>query len=387
MAGQSRKTGQTRVLDETRVRPSVLIGDFTFENARSSEPPPPWCVEKPVLMCACDNGYAMPLAAALASVVRNAADADSPWQLVLLDGGIQPDNWSKLLGTLEDLGLPTIRIQADHRAVADMNVSHHISHTAYFRLLSSQWLPDWIYKVVYLDCDVIAQADVRELWQISARAAADARGYPYEVWAVPDIACPFLDPKVGCEHYSHFAPYFASLHPIPNRRALGLPADALYFNSGVMVLDLDAWRRNQRSQELLDCLRQNQQFVWCWDQYALNVVFCGRWGNLPLAWNFGAHAYDYAASARLEGLSPLLPLEYREMWEHPKLIHYTTEIKPWHFYSFHPLKDRFYEYLDQTRWGGWRPVKPAFGVWWHSQTFQWQKRLMEWGRRWTLRLK
>jgi lipopolysaccharide biosynthesis glycosyltransferase len=344
-------------------------------------------------MCATDDRYAMPLAAALASVFahrspsqsRHATNFTDPprisLQLVLLDGGMSDPTWARLSRTISQLGIMTIRVRADRAAVQHLNVSHHISHTAYFRLLSSVWLPTWISRVIYLDCDVIALADVTELWRQSLEQPTNDAGFPNEVWAVPDIACPYLDPRNACEEFSRFAPYFAALHPVPNFRELGLQSSAWYFNSGVMVLDLTAWRRNDRSQQLLDCLQRNQRHVWCWDQYALNVVFHQRWGNLPLAWNFGAHAYDYAAAPELAGKSPLLPEQYQAMWNAPRLLHYTTEIKPWHYYSFHPQTQQFYAYLAHTAWADWRPAKPGFKTWWHVKTFLWQKSWIALARR------
>lgn len=368
-------------------------------------PPVGWDPQMPTLMSATDDRYAMPLAAALASVVaylgtpgsqagstgqgvstRLPPDGPSaPLQLVLLDGGMSPTTWSRLARTLQNLRLTAIRVRADREAVSHLNISHHISHTAYFRLLSSTWLPEWISRVIYLDCDIIALADVRELWHASLSQSTSDAGLPNEVWAVPDIACPYLDPRTSCAEFARFAPYFATLHPIPNFRSLGLDPREWYFNSGVMVLDLAAWRANQRSQELLDCLQQNRKHVWCWDQYALNVVFHQRWGKLPLAWNFGAHAYDYAAAKRLEGHAPILPDQYQEMWHSPRLLHFTTEIKPWHYYSFHPQTSRFFDYLKQTAWSEWRPTKPSFKTWWHVKTFQWQKSWIALGRQLHLR--
>ena len=361
---------------------ATLLRDYSLTDLRVADPPEGWDVAAPTLLCATDDRYTMPLAAALASVMSHLERTNGgALQLVLLDGGIETENWQRLAKTLEEFGLPTLRVHANRAAVEHLKISHHISHTAYFRLLSSRWLPAWISRVIYLDCDVIVQGDVRELWDASWQLGTNSSGERNEVWAVPDLACPYLDPKSGCSHYGAFAPHFAALHPVRNFVELGLDPRGLYFNSGVMVLDLAAWRREDRSAELLRCLQENAAYVWCWDQYALNVVFAKRWGALPLAWNFGAHAYDYAAAPRLQGLSPLLPDEYQSMWAAPKLIHFTTEIKPWHYYSFHPLTETFYKYLALTPWRQWRPTKPGFKTWWHVQTFRWQKSLMALRRR------
>lgn len=362
--------------------PSSLVNTYSLGELGQAEPPSGWNVAAPTLLCATDDRYAMPLAAALASVMSHwKSESEMPLQLVLLDGGIEPENWERLSSTLAKFELPTIRLHANRTAVEHLKISHHISHTAYFRLLSSRWLPEWISRVVYLDCDVIVLGNLCELWDAAERLTTNESGEANEVWAVPDVACPFLDPRHACSEYAAFAPYFAALHPVRNFRELGMDSDGLYFNSGVMVLDLAAWRREHRSEQLLDCLQKNASHIWCWDQYALNVVFAKRWGALPLPWNFGAHVYDYAAVPGLQGRSPLLAEQYQAMIERPKLIHYTTEIKPWHYYSFHPLTETFYQYLSLTPWNEWRPQKPGFKTWWHVQTFRWQKSLMAFSRR------
>jgi lipopolysaccharide biosynthesis glycosyltransferase len=54
------------------------------------------------------------------------------------------------------------------------------------------------------------------------------------------------------------------------------------------------------------------------------------------------------------------------MRDRPAIIHYTTEWKPWDFQPFHPLRETYYDQLDQTAWQGWRPVDPGFNFrrWW-----------------------
>jgi lipopolysaccharide biosynthesis glycosyltransferase len=37
------------------------------------------------------------------------------------------------------------------------------------------------------------------------------------------------------------------------------------------------------------------------------------------------------------------------------VIHYTDRVKPWHAEGHNPLDGRWYEMLDGTAWGHWRP--------------------------------
>ena len=136
-----------------------------------------------------------------------------------------------------------------------------------------------------------------------------------------------------------------------------------------MVLNLARWRAESIDKKLLACLRDNSKYVWCWDQYALNVVFAGQWKKLPARWNQGAHVFEYPDQSH----SPIDESEFVAMRDDPALIHFTTEFKPWMFQPFHPLRERFFQQLDQTAWAKWRPEKPAFSLkrWWDLTAVYW----------------
>jgi lipopolysaccharide biosynthesis glycosyltransferase len=173
-------------------------------------------------------------------------------------------------------------------------------------------------------------------------------------------------------NYRKSSPYLAALTPIRNWREIGLDAAAHYFNSGVMVLNLARWRRERIHEKLLSCLRDYPRHVWCWDQYALNVVFAGQWRPLPMRWNQGAHAFEFPSVEH----SPIEFDEFVAMRDDPAVIHFTTEFKPWHYNATHPLRAKFFEELDKTAWRGWRPSRPDFDLnqWWTKQAVNWTKR-------------
>ncbi len=295
----------------------------------------------------------MPLAVTLHSAAFHLREG-SRLNVLLIDGGLSESSWQGLKETFADVPIEIHVIRPNVEVVSDLTISHHITHTAYFRLLAARLVPDWIDKVIYLDADVLVQDDLNQLWEAEL-------GNNYCL-AVPDIACPFVDARRANSNFKRSSPYLASLTPIRNWEELSLDPSARYFNSGVMVLNIARWREEQIGQQLLSCLRENEKFVWCWDQYALNVVFAGHWEELPLRWNQGAHVFEYPNMEH----SPLAQDEFHEMRENPAIIHFTTEWKPWHYRPFHPLRHMFFDYLDKTAWAGWRPEKPDFSIgdWW-----------------------
>jgi lipopolysaccharide biosynthesis glycosyltransferase len=222
------------------------------------------------------------------------------------------------------------------------------------RLLAGRLIPDSIDKVIYLDSDVLVKQDLSELWNVDV-------GDHYCA-AATDIACPFVDARSADRRYRNALPYLATLSPIRNWQRLGLNGSDRYFNSGVMVLNLRRWREERIEESLLTCLRENNRYVWCWDQYALNVVFAGQWRELSARWNQGVHVFEYPD----ESCSPIDVHEFVKMRDDPAIIHFTTEFKPWRYRPYHPLRNEYFERLDQTSWSGWRPEKPAFSLrkWW-----------------------
>lgn len=331
----------------------------------------------PIVLCAADENYVKPLAVTLHSAASNLAQGHQ-LQVVLLDGGISESSWGGLRETLLDLPITVQVIRPDLDQVSDLMTSHHISHAAYLRLLASKLLPDYVEKVVYLDSDLLVLDDVTKLWQMDLGDAYCA--------ASIDIACPFVDAR---EHFAgsedtvaHFGsvPYVAAISPISNWRELGIDGSAAYFNSGVMVLNLKRWRQDDISRKLFDCLRENREHVWCWDQYALNVVFAGNWKPLEPKWNQGMHVHEYPSAE----ICPIDRDQFLEMCESPSIVHYTTEFKPWHHRVVHPQRDLFYKHLDETAFVGWRPEDPGFrlGDWWTFNIVQLIRRGVVNYRRW-----
>lgn len=310
----------------------------------------------PIVLCASDDNYAKPLAVTLHSAASNLGTG-SHLNVILMDGGISEESWNGLRETLIDLPITLHVLRPDRQEISDLGISHHITHTAYFRLLAARLLPNSIDKVIYLDSDVLVKGDLNELWNLELNDQ-------YCLAAV-DIACPFVDAYAALakdKSIKSAIPHFAAISPVPNWRQLSLDGSENYFNSGVMVLNLRRWRAEGVDQKLLACLRDNQNYVWCWDQYALNVVFAKQWGKLPAKWNQGFHVFEYPD----ESFSPIATEEFVSMRDEPEIIHFTTEFKPWDFRPFHPLRESFYEQLDQTAWTGWRPPKPEFSLkrWW-----------------------
>jgi lipopolysaccharide biosynthesis glycosyltransferase len=126
-----------------------------------------------------------------------------------------------------------------------------------------------------------------------------------------------------------------------HRMQLSLPYTAQYFNSGVMLLNLEYWRKNEAEEKLL-CFAKQKRVVFFHDQDALNVVFRHQWFALHPRWN-KRPMYRVLYPPRFSNWKD----EYL-FNKYPLIIHYTGYIKPWHSFPFTPYGKLYRKYLRLT---------------------------------------
>ena len=220
----------------------------------------------PVVVLAVDDNFAMPLATTVRSVLDNLA-SDRKLRVFVLDGGIEAATKERLLRSWPVDRFDIEWLAVDGSALAGLPVSGHINIISYYRILISRVMPTDMPRAIYLDADLIVRADLARLWDhdLSGRWCLAAQ----------DCTAPYLDASQALSNYQKCRPHLGAAHPVPNFRELGLEPQAAYFNAGVLLIDLAAWRNADLSSQLLMCLKQHRQHVVCWDQYALNVVLAG----------------------------------------------------------------------------------------------------------------
>ncbi|MEO5805554.1 glycosyltransferase family 8 protein [Devosia sp.] len=159
----------------------------------------------------------------------------------------------------------------------------------YGRLLIDQLLPADVARVLYLDCDIMLQDDVAQIHDI------DLQGHP--IAAVRDTLGAFI---AGGKDLRAKADTFDIADP--------------YFNSGVIVIDVEAWRQARILTQMDALLAQGIMARLYYDQDLLNLVFRNTWLPLPARWN---------------------TIEARRAHEptDPAILHYTSKQKPWFLFG------------------------------------------------------
>lgn len=272
---------------------------------------------------ACDSNYDMQAAAVLSSLAQHHAPGECT-AYILHDG------YTTAQRSRVESGCAGVRVEwldAIGKVPHGLKLPSHLPAAAVFRILLPELLPSTCDRVIYLDSDVVVRAPLLGLWD------QDLAGHP--VGAVR-----------GAGH-----PWVGSISGFPWRE-LGLAPTTPHFNSGVLLLDLDAWRRESLARWVLDCLAR-ERFGFG-DQGALNVILANRWLPLLPTWNLQtAHLVD-ASLAWVVEPSDALDDALRD----PHIVHFVGRWKPWVWMPAsraNPWTPEWFDALDKTAWSGWRP--------------------------------
>lgn len=281
-----------------------------------------------ILVCAADNNYAMPLAVTVRSALAN-LKSNRKIALFILDGGISKSNKKKIIKSLELEKIDISWIQIDDIELNNLQLSRHLTTTAYYRLLITKFLPPEIDKAIYLDTDMVVQGNLEDLWNIPLQ--------DNYVLAVQDDVVLYISMSDGLRNYQD----------------LGIDPDEKYFNSGLLVINLEKWRSENIGEKVIELIKENREYMKN-DQDGLNAILVGKWGEIHPRWNQMPRIYDYSSWQE----SPHTEDIYEELLHKPYIIHFTNSPKPWYAglkaECRHPKKDLFFQYLDMTDWSGWR---------------------------------
>ena len=187
-----------------------------------------------------------------------------------------------------------------------------ISIACYYRILIPDILPPDIKKCLYLDCDLICLKDIEELWNYDIEN--------YYLGAVKDIAS---------EHYN---------------KCLGFPKDHDYYNTGVMLLNLNKLREINLFDKCIKYCELHKDIVNAQDQDIINGVLCEQCLMLPLIWNICTPLYHNITKA-YRNLDPSLK---EEIYNNAGIVHFVNIYKPWVWYTKHPFKDAYWKYFALT---------------------------------------
>lgn len=265
------------------------------------------------IVSAANEGFVPHLATLFLSLLQT-KKSETMLDFYVIDDHISLISKDKLNQMVNEYNATISYLQIDTLEFEDMVESDRIPTTAYFRIAIPNFLKRTdIHRAIYLDCDIVALQPIEAIWSIDLGdklvAAIEDAGFHQRLDAME------IDAK-----------------------------NNTYFNSGVMIIDLDKWRAEKITEQVLNFASTNQEELRFHDQDALNAILHDRWLVLHPKWN----AQAYILLDKKDYPTKIGQIEYAETRQEPALVHYSGHIKPWHKESDHPYKENYLAVRAQT---------------------------------------
>ena len=262
----------------------------------------------------CDEGYVMPTAVAITSVIVN-KEIDVYYDIYLVTNKLTNESIT-LLKNMETESVRVIIIKADKGEDFDKFkiAGYHVTPSALLKFELPELLPDELEKILYLDGDTIIQKDLTKIFNTNID----------NVYAGVVSNGPFRAKR--------FSDYY-------NIKCLS------YFNSGVLLLNLKKMREEHISESLIECKFRNSRKFGLMDQDTFNLVFRENVTFLSFYYNFQYHPwldFDIKQLAEHYGLK-MVDSKFKWIPE-AFIIHYSMR-KPWQYFHYFASDIWFQYYL------------------------------------------
>ena len=246
---------------------------------------------------ASDDNYSKYAGVVIASILANANSTDK-LNFYILDGGISKENRQRILElkSIKDCEINFITIyEGLFEEYKKVKTHEYITLVTYYRLKLASILTN-ISKVIYLDCDVVVESSLKDLYN---KELGD-----YPLAGVLDIS-------------------LKSVKKNPT-----------YVNVGMLLMNLESIRKQNIETKFVQWTNEHFEKIKTGDQEIINEVCRGNILIIEDEWNVQSSNFTNRSSYT----------------NNPKIIHFTSKRKPWHYASFSFHRDLYFKYLQLTPW-------------------------------------
>lgn len=264
-----------------------------------------------------DDAYAPQCAAMFSALAASHSGVEIA--VTLLVGSLSPSSQRRLHRFLTNLGIRCHLQGVDEHLLEGFPLSDHVTLATYYRLTMGDVLPGSIDRVLFLDADLLINGPLDQLWE------ADLDGRAIGAVVAPD----------GAEDVER----------------LQMPAGTRYFNAGVMLVDMAAWRAVDVLARARFFLQEHGDRIRWWDQDVLNVLFQNNWQELSSHWN--ALPQHWLGMQVGRGMPEWRTSKVGDLEKEPAIVHFAGagDFKPWKYSCGHPYADAYRWHMRRTPWG------------------------------------
>lgn len=244
-----------------------------------------------------DKKYISQLCVSIKSIILS--NANEFISFFIISDNLSEDDQQFIQKAVKEQNIKISFICINSNTFKDFPTLRHISIAMYFRLLLPFVLPQDLNKILYLDCDLICVDSLRNFYDLNIS--------DYALSAVRDTSNDDIR--------------------IYNR--LNYPISNGYFNSGVLLLNLDYWRKHKIAENTISFIEKNPKLCVFPDQDALNKVLNGKILWADFRYNCTTAFFYYVKNFSDAKISKTFLPAIENAVKKPCIIHFAGSTKPW----------------------------------------------------------
>lgn len=199
-------------------------------------------------------------------------------------------------------------INFNKELISDFKINDHFALENYYRLFIPELISDK--TALYLDSDTIVECDLSDL----------CSPFPNNIY-------------IKAVHEAYYRHY----------KKLTFTTRYGYFNSGVMLMNLELIRKKNLIDKTIEFIRSSPEKLTFVDQCALNYTVNGAWEPLHPRYNVQSSFNDLVATSKN---NHLVIDQIEEALSDPYIVHFTGGRKPWHLHCQNFQRHSYWKYVS-----------------------------------------
>ncbi len=222
-----------------------------------------------------------------------------------------------------------VNVRVDESRFPDLPFNYRWPKEACLRIFAAHFLPESLERVLYLDPDIVVIKDIGDFYSM-------------------DLGDHLL---AACTH--HF-----EVFKLLGRHRLRMSKGSVYINSGVLLMNLEALRREQKIQDVYDYVEKNSRKLYLFDQDILNGLYHTRTLAVnTLLYNLDERYFKFYNAFQTDKKRRI---DLNWVADNTVIVHFCGKVKPWDPGYKGKFGERFY--LPYARSGAKELTRDLKGI-------------------------
>jgi len=257
-----------------------------------------------------DRGYLKPLSVMLKSLMLN--NLNVLVDVYVLHQTLSIEDIHSVRIAVDEMRMTLHSILINDDRLSSFPTSKRFPKEMYFRLFCANYLPNFLDRVLYLDPDIIIKNSLIELYNL-----------PFDQFYF--MAC------------SHVFKEGQAL----NGLRLKIDKETPYFNSGVILMNLNLMRQYVNANQIIDFIKENKKRLFLPDQDVFSALYGKYTKKLDsLIYNL-SDRYKLLYEFRFRAKTNKIAIDWIE--KNTVIIHYCGRNKPWRS-NYRGVLNHYYHY-------------------------------------------